>query len=89
MAYQVKNNRFFNPPLVATVGLANVTIDSLQAAAGFIEQHGKPSLHWNTAGVAVQHADGNEALMDHARASMENALRTDGFIRPPGPPGGL
>ncbi|WP_167407305.1 hypothetical protein [Bradyrhizobium forestalis] len=85
MAYQVQNDRFLTKPLVVAVGLANMTIDSLRAAAVFIEQHGTQALHWQTAAVAVEHADRDEKLLDHATKSLENALLTDGFIKPPGP----
>jgi hypothetical protein len=81
--YQVKHDRFLTRPLVATIGLANITIDSLQGAVGFIEQHGNPGLRWLNASKAVQEADENENLLDHATRALENALQTDGFMKRP------
>jgi hypothetical protein len=36
--------------------------------------------HWQTAIVALEHAEKDATLEDHARRSLENALRTDGLL---------
>jgi hypothetical protein len=78
--YQVKNNRELSRHLLAKAEGGSIAIVDLQGAAGFIETYGKPTLHWQTAGRALETADRDASQIDHATACFENALSTDRLL---------
>jgi hypothetical protein len=68
-------------PLRAKAGEDIVTITTLQDAGSYIQKHGKAhTLHWELAASAVDAADKNSKLVEHATKAIENALKTDGLL---------
>jgi hypothetical protein len=81
--YRVQNNRQLTRHLLVKAGNGSIAIVDLEGAAGFIETHGKTTIHWQTAGVAVENADRDGSLIGHATDSFENALATDDMLVKP------
>jgi hypothetical protein len=71
----IRNNRTLSKQLVAKVEVSVVIMD-LKGAAEFLRKFDNDDLHWRAAGRAIEEADADPTLLDHATASVEKALRT-------------
>jgi hypothetical protein len=78
--YEVRNNRELSKHFIAKVDGATAVIVDLEGAAGFLRKYGNDGLHWQTTGNAIQAADADPKLIDHATNSFENALRTERLL---------
>jgi hypothetical protein len=78
--YQVKNNRELTKHLIAKVDGSTAVIVDLEGAAGFLRKYGNDGLHWQTTGNAIEQADANPRMINHATDSFENALRTQRML---------
>ena len=78
--YQVKNNRELARHFIAKVDGSTAVIVDLEGAAGFLRKYGNDGLHWQTTGNAIEQADADPKMIDHATASFENALRTERML---------
>lgn len=68
--------------LCAKADNSTMVIATLQDAGLYIQKYGVAGqLHWETAAAAVDHADKNPKLVEHATRSLENALQTDRLLR--------
>jgi hypothetical protein len=66
--------------LTLTGEFSNISIGTLDQASSVISQFGNAHLHWRLAGAAVQSAQLDPLLLDHATAALERALKLDGLI---------
>jgi hypothetical protein len=65
----------------ASYGIAKIT--SLSAGIAFADSLAteiRNQIHWQTAVVALEHAEKHAVLEDHAWRSLNNALRIDGLL---------
>jgi hypothetical protein len=68
-------------PLRIKGGYGVSTLHTLADAGAFLQRFGNEGqLHWEVAAAALDAADKDPKLIDHATRAMENALKTDNLL---------